>query len=104
MVLIFSSVVPSCSARAFISSSRSESSSSLCSFVSASRYSVSSSCVCLQSSSMYSSSFRILVVGVFPLFFIICGILFRISLLRGDVGVPRLISIIKKNYLPFFHV
>lgn len=30
---------------------------------------------------MYSSSGRILVMGVFPLVFIICGILFRISLL-----------------------
>lgn len=81
MLLISFSVVPSCSARAFISSSRSDSSSSFCSVVSASRYSVSSSCVFLQSSSIYSSSFRILVVGVFPLDFIICGILFRISLL-----------------------
>lgn len=81
MLLISSSVVPSCSARAFIISSRSDSSSSLCSFVVASRYSVSSSWVLLQSSSMYSSSFRILVVGVFPLDFIIFGILFRISLL-----------------------
>lgn len=73
--------MPSCSARAFISSSRSDSSLSLCSFVSASRYSVSSSSIFLHSSFMYSSSFRILVVGVFPLAFIICGILFRISLL-----------------------
>lgn len=81
MLLISSSVVPSYSARAFISSSRSDSSSSLCSFVSASRYSVSSSSVFLQSSFMYSSWGRILVEGVFPLFFIICGILFRISLL-----------------------
>lgn len=81
MLLISSSVVPSCSARAFISSSRSDSSSSLCSFVVASRYSVSSSCVFLQISFMYSSWGRILVVGVFPLAFIICGILFLISLL-----------------------
>lgn len=81
MLLISSNVVPSCSARAFISSSRSDSSSSLCSFVVASRYSVSSSSVFLQISFMYSSSGRILVVGVFPLDFIICGILFRISLL-----------------------
>lgn len=35
----------------------------------------------LQISFMYSSLGRILVVGVFPLVFIICGILFRISLL-----------------------
>lgn len=81
MLLTSSSVVPSCSARAFSSSSRSDSSSSLCSFVVASRYSVSSSSVFLQISFMYSSSDRILVVGVFPLVFIICGILFRISLL-----------------------
>lgn len=81
MLLISSSVVPSCSARAFISSSRSDSSSSLCSFVVASRYSVSSSCVFLHSSFMYSSVGKILVVGVFPLVFIICGILFLISLL-----------------------
>lgn len=65
MLLISSSVVPSCLARGFISSSRSDSSSS----------------VFLQSSFMYSSSGRILVVGVFPLVFIICGILFWISLL-----------------------
>lgn len=45
MLFISSSVVPSCSARAFISSSRSDSSSSLCSFAVASRYSVSSSSV-----------------------------------------------------------
>ncbi len=51
MLLISSSVVPSCSARAFISSSRSDNSSSLSSFVFASMYSVS------------SSSGRILVVG-----------------------------------------
>lgn len=88
MLLISSSVVPSCSARAFISSSRSDSSSSLCSFVVASRYSVSSSSVFLQSSFMYSSSGRILVVGVFPLVFIICGILFRISLLWVGMGFP----------------
>lgn len=81
MLLISSSVVPSCSARGFISFRRSDSSSSLCSFVFASRYSVSSSCVFLQSSFMYSSSGRILVVGVFPLVFIICGILFWVSLL-----------------------
>lgn len=81
MLLISSSVEPSCSARAFISSSRSDSSSSLFSFVVASRYSVSSSSVFLQISVMYSSWDRILVVGVFPLFFIICGILFLISLL-----------------------
>ncbi len=81
MLLISSSVVPSCSARALISSRRSESSSSLSVFVFASIYSVSSSCVFLQSSFMYSSWGRILVVGVFPLAFIICGILFRISLL-----------------------
>lgn len=81
MLLISFSVVPSCWARAFISSSRSDSSSSLSGFVFASMYSVSSSCVFLQSSFMYSSSGRILVVGVFPLDFIICGILFRISLL-----------------------
>lgn len=81
MLLISSSVEPSCSARAFISSSRSDSSSSLCSLVFASRYSVSSSCVFLQSSFMYSSWDRILVVGVFPLAFMICGILSRISLL-----------------------
>lgn len=74
MLLISSSVVPSCSARAFISSSRSDSSSSLCSFMSASRYSASSSCIFLQISFMYSSSDRSLVVGVFPLAFIICGI------------------------------
>lgn len=43
MLLISSSVVPSCSARAFISSSRSDSSSSLSVFVFASIYSVSSS-------------------------------------------------------------
>ncbi len=71
MLLISSRVVSSCSARAFISSSRSDSSSSLCSFAVASRYSVSSSWVLLQSSSMYLSSFRILVMGVFPLDFII---------------------------------
>ncbi len=81
MLLISSRVVPSCSARAFISSSRSDSSSSLCSFAVASRYSVSSSWVLLQSSFMYSSSGKILVVGVFPLDFIICVILFLISLL-----------------------
>lgn len=81
MLLISSSVVPSCSARVFISSRRSDSSSSLCSFVVASRYSVSSSSVFLQISFMYSSWGRILVVGVFPLVFIICEILFRISLL-----------------------
>ncbi len=81
MLLISFSVVPSYSARAFISSSRSDSSSSLSDFVFASMYSVSSSCVFLQISFMYSSSDRILVVGVFPLDFIICGILFRISLL-----------------------
>ena len=69
MLLISSSVVPSCSARAFISSSRSDSSSSLSGFVFASRYSVSSSPVFLQISFMYSSSRRILVVGVFPLAF-----------------------------------
>lgn len=81
MLLISSSVVPSYSARALISSSRSDSSSSLSGFVFASMYSVSSSCVFLQISFIYSSSFRILVVGVFPFDFIICGILFRISLL-----------------------
>lgn len=81
MLLISSRVVSSCSARAFISSSRSDSSSSLYSFVVASRYSVSSSSVFLQSSFMYSSLGRIFVVGVFPLAFMICGILFRISLL-----------------------
>lgn len=81
MLLISSRVVSSCSARAFISSRRSDSSSSLSGFVFASMYSVSSSSVFLQISFMYSSSDRILVVGVFPLFFIICGILFRISLL-----------------------
>lgn len=81
ILLISSSVVPSCLARAFISSRRSDSSSSLCSFVVASRCSVSSSCVFLQISFMYSFSGRILVMGVFPLFFIICGILSRISLL-----------------------
>jgi len=81
MLLISSSVEPSCSARALISSSRSDSSSSLWGFVFASRYSVSSSCVFLQSSFRYLSLGRILVVGVFPLDFIICGILFRISLL-----------------------
>ena len=81
MLLISFSVVPLCLARAFISSSRSDSSSSLSVFVFASMYSVSSSCVFLQISFMYSSSVRILVVGVFPLVFIICGILFRISLL-----------------------
>lgn len=69
MLLISSSVEPSCSARAFISSSRSDSSSSLCSFVVASRYSVSSSWVLLQSSFMYSSSDRILVIGVFRYFY-----------------------------------
>lgn len=72
MLLISSSVVPSYSARAFISSSRSDSSSS----------------VFLQISFMYSSSGRILVVGVFPLFFIICGILSRISLLWSGMGFP----------------
>lgn len=82
--------MPSYSARAFISSSRSDSSSSLSVFVFASMYSVSSSCVFLHSSFMYSSSGRILVVGVFPLAFIICGILFRISLLWGGVGFPPL--------------
>lgn len=81
MLLISFSVEPSCSAKAFISSKRSDSSSSLCSFVVASRYSVSSSSVFLQISFMYSSWGRILVVGVFPLVFIICGILFLISLL-----------------------
>ena len=81
MLLISSRVVSSCSARALISSRRLDSSSSLCSFVSASRYSVSSSWVLLQISFMYSSWGRILVVGVFPLDFIICVILFRISLL-----------------------
>lgn len=50
-------------------------------FVFPSIYSVSSSCVFFQISVMYSSSDRILVVGVFPLAFIICGILFRINLL-----------------------
>lgn len=70
-----------CLARAFIYSWRLGSSSSLCSFVVASRYSVTSSPVFLQISFMYSSLGRILVVGVFPLDFIICGILFRISLL-----------------------
>ncbi len=81
MLLISFSVVPSCSARGFISFRRLDSSSSLSGFVFASMYSVSSSCVFLQSSSMYSSSFRILVVGVFSLAFIICGILFWVSLL-----------------------
>lgn len=81
MLLISSSVVPSCSVRAFISSSRSDSSSSLSGFVFASIYSVSSSCVFLQISFMYLSSGRIFVVGVFPLAFMIYGILFRISLL-----------------------
>lgn len=37
---------------------------------------------------MYSSSFRILVVGVFSLAFIICGILFWVSLLWVGMGFP----------------
>lgn len=88
MLLISSNVAPSCSARAFISSSRSDSSSSLSGFVFALMYSVSSSCVFLHSSSMYSSSGRILVVGVFPLDFIICGILFGLVCCRLTWDFP----------------
>lgn len=72
ILLISFSGVPSYLARGFISFRRLDGSSSLCSFV-------------------YSFSFSVLIVGVFPLFFIIFGILSRISLLWGGMSVPSLV-------------
>jgi len=81
--------VPSYLARAFISSRRSDSSSSLSGFVFASMYSVSSSCVFLQSSFMYSSLDRILVVGFFRWFLLFAGFCFGLVCCRLACGVLR---------------
>lgn len=88
MLLISSSVVPSCSARAFISSSRSDSSSSLCSFVVASRYSVSSSSVFLQISLCILLRVEFLLWVFFRWILLFVGFCFGLVCCRLACGFP----------------